>query len=498
MEAPLHPMRFAGGSFDPLRGELRVGERQARLRPRSAAVLAVLLEERGRVVGREALMRQVWPDAVVTDDSLAQCIKEIRRALGPAAERIRTLPRVGYAFADVEAEAAETPKAADRPAGEAPLPVETVPMEPGEAVPAVPASPVPDGEAAAVPIGTAAAVLPAPLRAARLRWLLGGFVLAVAALVALGLSVRPAAVEPPRFSLAVLPLSSPAGGQARDALAEAIADNLTSDLTGIPGTFVVGRGLAERYRGEAQDARRVGRELGVRYVMEGSLHRAGARAQLNLRLVDAQAGEVVWSHRAEGLDADPAALPPALTTRVARELQMVLMVDAAGRAGRHPAATPEQLLELTSAQLRGNPGYAPAWMWAAVAHLRLGDAATAVREAGEALRLAGPDDPDAGLFYGVLARARLFSGDARGALEAGEKAMRVPGGNRYAPLVVSAAAMALGDTDQGRRVMAEFLARNPGWSVAKLKATWPPAGTGIGEWSGKYVALLRAAGLPEG
>lgn len=492
MEAPLHPMRFAGGSFDPLRGELRVGERQARLRPRSAAVLAVLLEERGRVVGREALMRQVWPDAVVTDDSLAQCIKEIRRALGPAAERIRTLPRVGYAFADVEAEVAEK---ADCPGGEAQPPAQAAPISAGEPTPA---SPAPDGEAGAVPVETAGATLPAPLRAARLRWLLGGFVLAVAALVALGLSVRPSAVEPPRFSLAVLPLTSPAGGPARDALAEAIADNLTSDLTAIPGTFVVARGLAERYRGEAQDARRVGRELGVRYVMEGSLHRAGARAQLNLRLVDAQAGEVVWSHRTEVLDADLAALPPALTARVARELQMVLMVDAAGRAGRHPAATPEQMLELVQAQLRGNPGHAPAWMWAAVAHLRLGDATTAVREAGEALRLAGPDDPDAGLFYGVLARARLFSGDAQGALEAGEKAMRVPGGNRYAPLVVCAAAMALGNVDQGRRVMAEFLARNPGWSVAKLNATWPPGGMGNGEWGGKYVALLRAAGLPEG
>ena len=494
MEAPVHPMRFAGGSFDPLRGELRVGERQARLRPRSAAVLAVLLEERGRVVGRESLMRQVWPDAVVTDDSLAQCIKEIRRALGPAAERVRTLPRVGYAFADVEAEA---PEKADHPASDGHPPAQAAPASTDEAAPAVLASAAPEGEAVAVCVESAASALPAPLRGARLRWLLGGFVLAVAALVALGLSMRPAAVEPPRFSLAVLPLSLAVNGPERDALAEAVADNLTSDLSGIPGTFVVARGLAERYRGEAQDARRVGRELGVRYVMEGSLHHAGARAQLNLRLVDARAGEVVWSHRAEGLDADPAALPPAVTARVARELQMVLMVDAAGRAGRHPTATPEQMLELVQAQLRGNPGYAPAWMWAAVAHLRLGDAATAVREAGEALRLAGPDDPDAGLFYGVLARARLFDGDAQGALEAGEKAMRVPGGNRYAPLVVSAAAMALGNVEHGRRVMAEFLARNPGWSEGKLNAVWPPAGMGNEEWNSKYVALLRAAGLPQ-
>lgn len=470
----MQPLRFAGGSFDPLRGELRLGERLTRLRPRSAAVLAVLLEERGRVVGREVLMQQVWPDAVVTDDSLAQCIKEIRRALGPGADRIRTLPRVGYAFADVVPEEG----APASPAGEAP----------GTA-PLAPAAPL-----------LVADMSTGPLHAARLRWRLGGFVLALAALVALvalGLSMRPAGREPPpRFSVAVLPLSV-VGGSARDALAEAITDNLTSDLTRIPGSFVIARGTADRYRGEPADARRIGRELGVRYMVEGSVQRAGAQALLNLRLVEAQTGEVVWSRRVEGLDADPGALPPALTSQVAQELQMVLLADDAGRAGRHPEASPEQTLERVQAQLRQNPGDSQAWMWAAVAHMRLGDYSAAVTEAGEAVRLAPPDDPDAGLLHGVLARARFFSGDAQGALQAGERAMRVPAGNRYAPLVVAAAAMELGNVEQGKRVMAEFLARNPGYSVANLKATWPPTGLAPRSREERYLALLRAAGLPE-
>ena len=76
--------------------------------------------------------------------------------------------------------------------------------------------------------------------------------------------------------------------------------------------------------------------------------------------------------------------------------------------------------------------------------------------------------------------------------------MRVPGGNRYAPLVVAAAAMELGNVEQGRRVMAEFLARNPGYSGATLKATWPPTGPAPRSREERYLALLRAAGLPEG
>lgn len=495
MEASTQPLRFAGGSFDPLRGELRLGERLTRLRPRSAAVLAVLLEERGRVVGREALMRQVWPDAVVTDDSLAQCIKEIRRALGPAADRIRTLPRLGYAFADVVAEEGAPASPAGEAARLAPIP----PASPVLADAVAAATPEPAAQDAEPALAAASADMSTGhLRGARQLWLSGGFVLATAALVALGLSLRPSGREPPRFSVAVLPLSVAGGASTRDALAEAITDNLTSDLTRIPGTFVIARGTADRYRGEPADARRVGRELSVRYVIEGRLQRSGPQALLNLRLVEAQTGEVVWSRRVEGLDGDPGALPSALTSHVARELQMVLLADDAGRAGRHPETSPEQTLELVQAQLRQNPGDAQAWMWAAVAHMRLGDYSTAVTEAGKAVRLAPPDDPDAGLLYGVLARARFFSGNAQGALEAGERAMQVPGGNRYAPLVVAAAAMELGNVEQGKRVMAEFLAHNPGYSLATLKATWPPAGLSQGSREERYLALLRAAGLPEG
>jgi DNA-binding winged helix-turn-helix (wHTH) protein/TolB-like protein len=482
MEAHVIPQRFAGGSFDALRGELRVGGHSARLRPRSAAVLALLLAERGRVVSRHELMRQVWPDAVVTDDSLAQCVKEIRRALGPAAERIRTLPRVGYAFADVEE---DEPHAASEAAGEAPG---------GDGPPpALAALAPPAGEAAGVSESDAAAKLPPVARAARLRWLLGGFALALVALVLLGPAALPPQREAPRFSIAVLPLG---GAGDADALADTLADALTSDLTRIPGTFVVARGAADAYRGRAVDARRVGRELGVRYVMEGRLHRLPGAPQLSLWLVDTQSGEVLWSVREEGVEAGAGLPRPGLTARLARALQLVLLMDDAAQAGRHPSVTPQEALGLFAAQQRENPGSPAAWLWAAQAHLRLGDYASAVAEAELSLRLTPADDPEAALSSAVLSRARLFAGDAAGALAAAEAAMASPGPNRYAPLLVAAACMQLGDAARARQVMEQFLKRNPGATVETLKGRRGGLVAAESPAEQRYYALLAEAGLP--
>lgn len=465
MEARVQALRFAGGSFDALRGELCIGQHQARLRPRSAAVLALLLEERGRVVGRDELMRRIWPDVVVTDDSLAQCIKEIRRALGPAADCIRTMPRVGYCFAD-------------RPA-----------QDPTEPVAAIESG---STHEAAVPVGYGA-----PARTTR-RWRSGVATIALAALViaGIGLSMFPSArVTAPSQSVVVLPVTT-SGDASRDGFADAIVDELTTDLSMIPGTFVIARSSAERYRGRSIDARAVGRELGVRYIVEGSVQHAGAQIVMALRLVDAQGGGIVWSERFEGARDDLGGLQRRISTRASRMLQIALMEDDAARANQHGRLDPEQTLELFRAQLRDNPGYAPAWMWAAIAHLQLGDHDSAAAHAQEAIRLS-PHDPRLPYYYGLLGRARLHAGDAAQALAAAEQAMRLPGANRFAPLLVAAAAMELGDGARAREVVARFLERNPGYSAGALRAGRMPLGPGNRNSEERYVATLVAAGLPE-
>ena len=89
--------RFGDAEFEQLEGRLRVAGHDRRLRPQTAAVLAQLLEHAGQLVTHDKLIEAVWGDTVVTDNSLAQCISEIRSALGAGQESlIDTVPRRGY------------------------------------------------------------------------------------------------------------------------------------------------------------------------------------------------------------------------------------------------------------------------------------------------------------------------------------------------------------------------------------------------------------------
>lgn len=87
---------FAGHTLDLGQGRLRNSRGEVMLRPKSLALLTYLVRNPGRVIGRDELIEAVWPDVVVSDDSLSQCLKDIRAALGPEAEGfIRTVPRRG-------------------------------------------------------------------------------------------------------------------------------------------------------------------------------------------------------------------------------------------------------------------------------------------------------------------------------------------------------------------------------------------------------------------
>ena len=88
MNAPDRLLPVGHGSFDPVSGELRLGGRGVTLRPRTAALLSHLVRHDDRVVSKDELLAAVWPDVVVTEDSLVQCVKEIRHALGPGGREI--------------------------------------------------------------------------------------------------------------------------------------------------------------------------------------------------------------------------------------------------------------------------------------------------------------------------------------------------------------------------------------------------------------------------
>jgi TolB-like protein len=249
----------------------------------------------------------------------------------------------------------------------------------------------------------------------------------------------------PRLSLVILPFLNIGGGPEGDHLSEGITETLTTDLSRASGAFVISRSTASAYKGKPIDARQIGRELGVRYVLEGSVQRAGRRIRVNAQLVDAESGAHLWAERFDKQRADLLDLQDEVTTRLARAVHIELIAAESRRAGReHPdrldaidhalrgrAAWNQHLslkaarearqhfetaLRLDEHNLDALLGVANAHMWEVNMYAsddRAGQIRAAEAAATKALALA-PDDADAHVTYGTV----LF------AMRAPERALR--------------------------------------------------------------------------
>jgi TolB-like protein/DNA-binding winged helix-turn-helix (wHTH) protein len=264
--------RLAVGGFvlDLARGELFDAQgRPAELRAQALKVLLVLGERAGQVVGKDELLRRVWGDVVVTEDSLVQAIGDIRRLLGATGhEALRTVPRRGYLLSLVSA-----------------------------------------GQYAAAPTAAAlaAAAAPASAKAHRRRtWAAaaGALTALLVALVAT-LLLRDAS-PPPSRTLAILPFESDDPAAADAWFVDAITADLNTMVARWRDLHVVGRGTMQAYKGKDADPRAVGRELDVAHVLTGRVRREGGRVRIAVELVDAGSGRVEW---ARSLDVDRGELP---------------------------------------------------------------------------------------------------------------------------------------------------------------------------------------------
>ena len=121
-------------------------------------------------------------------------------------------------------------------------------------------------------------------------------------------------------------------------LAEAITDDVTTDLSRIPDMIVISRTTAATYAHEAIDIRRIGRELNVRYVLEGSLRRAGRRVRVNIQLIDAERDVHVWAERFDHDTEDLFALQDQITSQIAVALNLELFEAEAARPSDNPDA----------------------------------------------------------------------------------------------------------------------------------------------------------------
>jgi TolB-like protein/DNA-binding winged helix-turn-helix (wHTH) protein/Flp pilus assembly protein TadD len=291
-------LRFEGFVLDLQRRMLFEGQREIELRPKAFDLLAWLARRAGQVVTKDELLGGVWPGVVVTEESLSRCVSDIRAALGDEGQRLlKTIPRRGYMLA---------------------APAQT-------AQPAAPA--------------------PAPPRRWRIPAVIGAVAAALVAAAA-WFAPRPPP-ERPAFSIVVMPMASRGTDPLQQDLAEAVTEEITVDLSRIVDSFVIGRSTADSYRGRAVDARQVGRELGVRYVLEGTVDRLGDAVRLTLQLVDAQSGRALWAERFEGELRELDVLHRRVTGTVAQRLELRLLEVESDRAmSRRPADLQAQDLAL--------------------------------------------------------------------------------------------------------------------------------------------------------
>ena len=120
---------------------------------------------------------------------------------------------------------------------------------------------------------------------------------------------------PPRLSLVVLPFVNIGGDPEQEHFVDGVTESLTTDLPRMRGAFVIGRNTAFTYRGKAIDLKQIGRELNVRYILEGSVQRAGARIRVNVQLIDAEIGNHLWAERCKAHRYNPGLSPSGNASR---------------------------------------------------------------------------------------------------------------------------------------------------------------------------------------
>jgi TolB-like protein len=145
----------------------------------------------------------------------------------------------------------------------------------------------------------------------------------------------------PRLSLVVLAFANIGGDPEQDYFVDGVTESLTTDLSRISGAFVIGRSTAFSYKGKSPDLKQIGRELNVRYVLEGSVQRAGNRMRVNVQLIEAETGAHLWAERFDKPVADLLDMQDEIVSRLANQLQTELIAVEARRAER--AANPDSM-----------------------------------------------------------------------------------------------------------------------------------------------------------
>jgi TolB-like protein len=272
-------VRFAFGDHvvDVDRRELYRGAERVALEPQVFDLLVYLVQNHDRVVSRDDLLEAVWDGRIVSESTVTSRINAVRKAIGDS--------------------------------GAAQQLIRTVPRKGIRFVGAVQEQP-------------------------RLEPTLGTLPTAVVD------QLEPQLALPDQPSIAVLPFANMSGDPEQDYFADGMVEEITTALSRIRWFFVIARNSSFVYKGRAVDVRRVGRELGVRYVLEGSVRKAGDRVRISGQLIEAATGSHLWADRYDRGLADVFAVQDEIAERVVAAIEPQLYAAEYFRSQRKP---PESL-----------------------------------------------------------------------------------------------------------------------------------------------------------
>lgn len=302
---------------------------------RALEILGLLIGRAGNLVTRDEIMNAVWPGTVVEDSNLPVQIAALRRLLDngrAAGSCIQTVPGRGYRFVAPVRRAETAPAASISGLGNGASGSIAADDEP-ESLSAV--CPI-DGLSPAPKPG----VPPRHRRAVIASIAAGAVCLAVTFFAAMNWrSLSPWEVRSaPRLSIVVLPFANLSNDPEQQYFADGVTEDLTTDLSRMAGMLVISADTALTYRNKPVDAKQIGRELGVRYVVEGSLERFGNRVRVNAQLIDAANDTHLWAERFDREITDLFKLQSEITGRVAFTLSLELVAAEANRSVEHPGA----------------------------------------------------------------------------------------------------------------------------------------------------------------
>ncbi len=318
------PFVIAGWRVDPVSLRLSNEKRTIKLEPKVMAVLDYLACSSGAVVSRQELEDKVWAGTIVGYDSIGNVIIKLRKAFGDKARKpriIETIAKTGYRLiAEVSFEGqAEQLKAtiaeSEMVYSEVIVDSETAPL---------------------------ASVAPVRNKPEPRHWWTIVLTTVVLIMLVIGIASwwqlwapkderasldKMAFPLPDKPSIAVLPFINISNEAEQEYFADGMTDDLITDLSKLSGLFVIARNSTFTYKGKPVNVRQVAEELGVRYVLKGSVRRVGEQVRVNVQLIDATTGGHVWADRFDGNVADTFSLQDEFIRKIVKALAVNLTKD---------------------------------------------------------------------------------------------------------------------------------------------------------------------------